>query len=89
MPGVNCAVFGCGTFQRSKGIGIFKLPAAKDENYKSWREQWLSKITRTRVVDADFKKQILEDKVFTCEKHFKPEEIEICKSLYSCVQVYL
>ena len=26
-----------------------------------------------------FRRQINEDKVYTCEKHFKDEEIEICK----------
>ena len=25
MPGVNCAVIGCGSCRRTKGIGIFKL----------------------------------------------------------------
>ena len=36
MPGDNCAVFGCGTFRRMKGIGIWKLPAAKDAVYAKW-----------------------------------------------------
>ena len=31
MPGVNCAVIGCGSCRRTKGIGIFKLPSAKDD----------------------------------------------------------
>ena len=79
----------CGTCQRSKGIGIFKVPAAKDEKYKSWREQWLSQITKMWVVYAGFKRQILEDKVFRCEKHFKPEEIKISKSLYSFIKICL
>ena len=48
MPGVNCAVVGCGTSRRTKGIGIFKLPAAKNGKYKRWREEWLSEITKTR-----------------------------------------
>ena len=30
MPGENCAVFGCGTCRKVKGIGIWKVPAAKD-----------------------------------------------------------
>ena len=48
MPGVNCAIVGCGTSRRTKGIGIFKLPAAKNGEYKRWREEWLSEITKTR-----------------------------------------
>lgn len=41
MPGENCSVFGCGTCRRSKGIGIWKLPAPRNAEYKKWREDWL------------------------------------------------
>lgn len=80
MPGDNCSVFGCGTWRRTKGIGIWKLPSARNAKYKKWREEWLSEITKTRVIDKDFQKQIDNDKVFTCEKHFKLEDIEIFHS---------
>ena len=53
MPGDNCAVFGCGSCRRTKGIGIWKLPAAKDEAHKKWRDDWLSEITKTR--DHEFR----------------------------------
>ena len=79
MPGENCAVWGCGSCRRTKGLGIFKLPAAKDPEHKTWREAWLGEITKTREKDAEFQKLIDNDTVFTCEKHFKPDEIEICK----------
>ena len=39
MPGVNYAVVGCGTCRRTKGIGIFKLSATKNDKYKRWREE--------------------------------------------------
>ena len=61
MPGVNCAAAGCGTSHRTKRIGIFKLPAAKNDIYKRWREEWLSEITRTRVIDKAFRQKILND----------------------------
>lgn len=77
MPGRNCAVFGCGSCRRSKGIGIFKLPIASDESNCKWREAWLSEITKTRMMDQDFRNQITNDRVYTCEKHFNPEDIEI------------
>jgi len=48
MPGVNCAVFGCGPCRRTKGIGIFKLPSAKDEKHKRRREEWLGELKKTR-----------------------------------------
>lgn len=79
MPGENCSVFGCGTCRRTKGIGIWKLPAPRNQEYKKWRENWLSQITKTRTFEKDFRKMIDNNKVFTCEKHFKPEDVEICK----------
>ena len=79
MLGVNCAVIGCGSCSRTEGIGIFKLSSAKDDKHKRWRDEWVGELKKTREVDKDFRRQINEDKVYTCEKHFKDEEIEICK----------
>ena len=36
MPGDNCVMFGCETSRRTKGVGIWKLPNAK-EDHKKWR----------------------------------------------------
>ena len=58
---------------------IFKLPIASDENHCKWREAWLSEITKTRVMEKDFRNEITNDRVYTCEKHFNPKDIEICK----------
>ena len=77
MPGVNCAIVCCGTSCRTKGIGIFKSPAAKNDKYKKLREEWVSEITKTRVIDKAFREKILNDTVYTCEKHFKAEDIEL------------
>ena len=79
MPGENCSVIDCGTCRRTKGIGIWKLPAARNAEYKKWRQDWLNEITKARVIDKHFREMIENDKVYTCEKHFKPEDIEICK----------
>ena len=66
--------------RRTKGIGIWKLPAPKDEAHKKWRDdEWLQQITRSRDMDRHFKELLAKDRVFTREKHFKPEDIEICK----------
>ena len=43
------------------------------------KRQRLNELTKSRVVDAEFKKHIEKDKVFTCEKHFTGEDIEVCK----------
>ena len=80
MPGDNCAVFGCRSSRREKRIGIWKLPAAKDEEHKKWREDCLREITKMQEIDQDFRKRIESDKVFTCEKHFEADDIEICES---------
>ena len=79
MPGVNCAVTGCGSCRRTKGIVIFKLPSAKDDEHKRWRDEWVGELKKTREVDKDFRRKFNEDKVYACEKHFKDEVIEICK----------
>ncbi len=90
MPANNCAVFGCGTTRRTKGVGIFKLPAAKNEEYKKWRADWLNEITKGCVVDKDFRERLESDQVFMCEKHFKPEEVEICEyQIRFCNQIIL
>ena len=44
MPGDNCFVFGRGTRGRTKGVGIWKLPKAKNEDHKKWREDLLGEI---------------------------------------------
>ena len=36
-------------------------------------------ISKTRKVDGDFKRQVENDNVFTCEKHFHPENTETCE----------
>ena len=59
--------------------GQWKLPSAKNEAHMKWRDDWLNEITKTRVIDQDFRRFIANDRVFTCEKHFDPEDIEICK----------
>ena len=88
MPGVNCSVLGCGSCRRSKGLGIFKLPAAKDEVHRKWRNEWLGEVPKAREIDEDFREQIKNDKVHVCEKHFKPEDIEICKYRFISVELY-
>ena len=76
MPGANCSIFGCGTNRRHRGVGIFKIPAGKDEKSKEIHDAWIKVITRDRVVDDNFRKKIDSGSVYVCERHFKKEEIE-------------
>ena len=63
------------------------------ENKRSWHiqaaisegsraqdvEGSISEITKTREKNSEFQRLIDNDSVFTCEKHVKPDDIEICK----------
>ena len=82
MPGANCSLATCGTSRRTKGIGIFKLPAPVDDFHAEWRAKILSKITKDRVIDASFRNQIQKDKVHIFEKHFEEYEIETGKNKF-------
>ena len=76
MPGVNCSVYDCGTCRRTNGIQL-RLPLTNHHAHR--RDEWLGEIKKTREMDQDFRRQINDDKIYTCEKHFDPDEIEICK----------
>ena len=78
MPGENCKLPGCNT-SRKHGISILKVKAPINEKSKEWRAAMLNAITKYREVDASFRKQILSDKVYICEKHFEPDSINKCK----------
>ena len=41
------------------------------------------KIKKTREMDQNFREQLKNDRIYTCEKHFAPEDIEICKYIFS------
>ena len=47
IPAANCSVFGCGSCRRSKEIGIFKPPVAKDEAHRKWRKDWLGEVAKS------------------------------------------
>ena len=81
MP--SCAIFGCGTSENKKnehGFSLFKLPARKTDFYIKWKSDILNVITKDRIVDHNFKHLIDNDRVWICEKHFKPEDIELTKT---------
>ena len=70
MPGANCAIFGCPTSRKTKGISIHKVPAGEDDFNKTWREQLICIITKDRTVDQSLKSQIESKQLFICELHF-------------------
>ena len=59
-------------------MGIFKIP--NQRRVCKVKGRYPPIIPRTREADSTFKKLIEEDKVSICEKHFQPDDIDICKS---------
>lgn len=82
MPGANCSIFGCGTNRRHFGISIFRIPTRKDELSLRTRQLWINVITKDRVVDQNLQRQIDNNQLYVCEKHFKEEEIETGMLMY-------
>ena len=77
MPGRNCCVVNCGSSRYHKSIGIFQLPSKKEN--PAWRKEFLAALTETRVKDVHFQELIEKNHVYTCEKHFFPQEMNIRK----------
>ena len=75
MPGENCAIVGCSTSRRHKGISIFKVPLPNNEFNKKWNRDLINIITKDRQVDEPLKKRIASCNLNICERHFSPEQI--------------
>ena len=79
MPGANCSVKGCSTSRRTKGISIFKISKASNVTQEKWRNELMNVITRDREIDQDLGRQIKEDRLHICEKHFNANDMYHCK----------
>ena len=78
MPSENCCIVYCSASKRDSERSFFKLQSK--HLYPEWRQQWIDIITRTRVLDEDFKGQIERDTFHVCDRHPPtPDEIETCK----------
>ena len=80
MPGANCSVVNCGTSHRQKNVAIFNLPSNPD--HSEWRKQILHFTLRDRQIDADFKRQIDQNKFHICQKPFDESQYEHVRKLY-------
>ena len=60
---------------------MWKLPSTRNEAHMKWRDDLLNEITKTIVINQDLRWLTANDRVFTCEKHFDPEDLEVCKSV--------
>ena len=75
MPGANCSVFGCPVSRRYKDVSIFKIPAATNDSKAKWRQELINVVTRDRVMDESFRKQIASNNIYICEKHFSDDQL--------------
>ena len=82
MPGANCSMYGCGTSRKHKDIGIFKLPLPKDDFHRKWRQDLIDIILRFRVLDESLERQINEDRIHICQRHFREDQFYVCKLIY-------
>ena len=81
MPGANCSIPLCGVSRRNKEIGIFKAPDPKNPNNVEWRKRFISAVLKARKDDADLKRQIVEDSIHVCSRHFHVSEWTTRESL--------
>ena len=77
MPGENCAIVGCSTSRRNKGISFFKVPKPNNDVNKKWGDDLINAITKDREVDPDLKARIETRKLFICERHFSDDQFYV------------
>ena len=76
-----CCITGCHTTsRRNKGVGLFKPTNIKNEYHKEWRTKIDQIILRTRTPDAKYRELVEKKKIFICEKHYQPGDIEFTKT---------
>ena len=85
MPGPNCAFPGCTVSytQKHNFITCFKIPTRTVEYYVNWKNNILQVLNKYREVDKDLRDRINGGKVFICERHYKPDDIEYTSELLS------
>ena len=80
---MNCCFNLCGVSRRKTKSEIknslFKIPTALDEKSTKWRREVLNIVTKYRVQDEDFKRQLMNVKLHICERHYLPDDLTIRK----------
>ena len=79
MAGANCSIKGCSTSRRTKGISIFKIPKTSNISQEEWRNELVNVITRDREINQDLRRQIKEDRLHICERHFNAGDMYYCE----------
>ena len=80
MPGTNCAILGCNSSGRKKGIAaIFRVPTGNDEWSNSCRRNMINVATLDRLVDKTLKNRKYKKNIYVREKHFPEMQLLRCK----------
>ena len=56
-----------------------RCPSLADDDTHKMVCEWLGEIKKAREMNQDARRQVNDDKIYTSEKHFNPENIEICE----------
>ena len=90
--GENCWVPGCGMNRKTKGLYFHKFPITKHPGDIQWREN-LDKLVRKyrdpKVDPRNLEKRLADGKIFTCERHYRPEDFEFTPTGKKKVKLYV
>ena len=80
MPGSNCCIPKCTNSQtRNPGVSMFRIPTKDDDYSADWRKKILDVVTKYRVIDSNFKRQIDKRTLHICEEHYVKDKLIHCK----------
>ena len=80
MVGSNCSIYGCSNSRnKTKGLGIFRIPTKDDEYSKNWRNTFVQIITKDRLVDDELRQQLVKRSLYICEIYYREDKINRCK----------
>ena len=62
-----------------RGISLFKVRQGDDDWSKDWRKKTIAILKQYREEDTRLRQQIIKKNIFICERHYKPEDINLGK----------
>ena len=90
--GENCWVPQCGMNRKTKGLYFHKFPITKHPGDIQWREDLNNLVRKYRDPKVDprnLEQRLAEGKIFTCERHFRPEDFEYTKTGRKKLKLYI
>ena len=79
MPGENCAILGCNSFRRKKGMAIFSVPTGNYDWSNNCRKNIINVVTLDYLVKTTMKDRIGKNNIYMYEKHFPEVQLLRCK----------